>query len=67
MGWAAAPGFVFVAATLAGGSRPDADGSARLIAENPALVSQPDGLEVTLEPAAGSAAPTEPVVVAWIP
>ena len=50
-----------------GTARPDADGSARLIAENPALVSQPDGLEVTLEPAAGSAAPTEPVVVAWIP
>ncbi len=47
-----------------GTARPDADGSARLIAENPALVSQPDGLEVTLEPAAGSAAPTEPVVVA---
>src|SRR5439155_1587856 len=46
---------------------PDAGGSARLIAEDPALAALPDGLEVTLEPRTGSAAPSGPVVVAWVP
>jgi len=45
---------------------PDA-GSARLIAESPALAALPDALEVTLEPRGGSAAPSGPVVVAWVP
>ena len=43
---------------------PDA-GSARLIAESPVLAALPDTLEVTLEPRAGSATPSGPVVVAW--
>ena len=46
---------------------PDTDGSARLIAESPALAALPDALEVTLEPRRGSATPTGPVVVAWAP
>ena len=46
---------------------PDAGGSARLIVEDPALGALPDGLEVTLEPRTGSAAPNGRVVVAWAP
>jgi len=46
---------------------PDADGSARLIAENPALSALPEALEVTIEPSAGSATPGGTVVVAWTP
>jgi hypothetical protein len=44
-----------------------ADGSARLIAEDPALAAPPDGLEVTIEPGAGSPAPSGRVVVEWMP
>jgi len=43
-----------------------ATGGARLIAESPALGALPDALEVTLEPRTGSAAPSGPVVVAWV-
>src|SRR5437867_3867 len=53
--------------TSLGTAQPDAGGSARLIAESSALSVLPDGLEVTLEPLAGSAAPTGRVVVAWVP
>jgi len=53
--------------TSLGTVEPDVGGSARLIAEDPALAALPDGLEVTLEPRTGSAAPSGPVVVAWIP
>src|SRR5205823_466228 len=42
-------------------------GGARLIAESPALAALPDALEVTLEPRTGSAAPSGPGVVAWVP
>ena len=42
-------------------------GGARLIAESPALAALPDAVEVTLEPRTGSAAPSGPVVVAWVP
>jgi RNA polymerase sigma-70 factor (ECF subfamily) len=45
----------------------DAGGSGRLIAESAALGALPDGLQVTLEPRAGSPAPSGPVVVAWVP
>jgi len=45
---------------------PDAGGG-RLIAESPALTALPDALEITLEPRAGSPAPSGPVVVAWVP
>jgi RNA polymerase sigma-70 factor (ECF subfamily) len=52
--------------TSLGTLEPDADGSARLIAEDPALATPPDGVEVTLEPAGGSGqAPNGPVVLAW--
>ena len=53
--------------TSLGTVEPDAGGSARLIAEDPTLAALPDSLEVTLEPRAGSAAPSGPVVVAWVP
>src|SRR5436190_2052701 len=53
--------------TSLGTVEPDAGGSARLIAEDPALAALPDGVEVTLEPRTGSAAPSGPVVVAWVP
>src|SRR5947199_2351792 len=53
--------------TSLGTVEPDAGGSARLIAENPALAVLPDGLEVTLEPRSGSAIPGERVIVAWTP
>ncbi|TMA51526.1 MAG: sigma-70 family RNA polymerase sigma factor [Deltaproteobacteria bacterium] len=51
--------------TSLGTVRPDGDGSARLIAESPALVALPDALEVTVEPGSGSTGPSGPVVVAW--
>ena len=50
---------------MSGTVRPDGDGSARLIAESPALVALPDALEVTVEPGSGSTGPSGPVVVAW--
>jgi len=53
--------------TSLGTVEPDAGGSARLIAENPALAALPDGLEVTLEPRSGSATPGGRVIVAWTP
>jgi RNA polymerase sigma-70 factor (ECF subfamily) len=46
---------------------PDAGGSARLIAESPALRTVPEALEVTLEPRAASAPPHGPTIVAWAP
>jgi RNA polymerase sigma factor (sigma-70 family) len=52
--------------TSLGTASPEA-GSARLIAESPALATLPDALEVTLEPRPGSAAPSGRVVVAWAP
>jgi RNA polymerase sigma-70 factor (ECF subfamily) len=53
--------------TSLGTMLPDAGGSARLIAESPALATLPDALEVTREPRSGSAAPSGPVLVAWVP
>ena len=41
------------------------DGSPRLIAENPVLTTPPDAVEITVEPAGGSQAPTGPVVLVW--
>ncbi|SRR5579884_366215 len=41
------------------------DGHARLIAEGAELAAPPDAIEVTLEPAGGSPAPSGPVLVAW--
>jgi RNA polymerase sigma factor (sigma-70 family) len=51
--------------TSLGTFQPDANGSARLIAEGSAYSTLPDAIEVTLEPSAGSAAPGGPVVIAW--
>jgi len=53
--------------TSLGTVAPDADGSARLIAEDPALAALPDGLEVTLKQGNGSASPSDRVLVAWTP
>jgi RNA polymerase sigma factor (sigma-70 family) len=53
--------------TSLGTAQPAADGSARLIAENTALAQMPDALEVTIEPRAGSLAPSGRVVVTWTP
>ncbi len=51
--------------TSLGTVEPDASGSARLIAEGPALAILPDAIQVTQEPTGGSAAPSGAVVVAW--
>jgi hypothetical protein len=53
--------------TSIGTVRPDAAGSARLIAEAPALAKLPEAVAVSIEPAAGSAAPGPRVVVNWTP
>lgn len=46
-----------------GTMEPDADGSALRIFENPANVTPPDAVQVTLEPTRGSPTPSGPVVV----
>jgi RNA polymerase sigma-70 factor (ECF subfamily) len=46
---------------------PAPDGTARVIAENPALATTPDALEISLEPTGGSSSPTGPVVLSWTP
>jgi RNA polymerase sigma-70 factor (ECF subfamily) len=45
----------------------DGAGRARLIADNDALAQPPEAIEVTVEPAGGSAAPGGAVVLAWSP
>jgi RNA polymerase sigma-70 factor (ECF subfamily) len=44
---------------------PNADGSARTIAEGPALAAMPDAVEITIEPTDGSVAPNGPVMARW--
>ena len=44
---------------------PDATGAARFIAEDPALAVLPDAIQVTREPAGGSAVPSAAIVVGW--
>jgi len=44
---------------------PQADGRARIVAQGPALTAPAETLQVTLEPAPGSAAPNGPLVIAW--
>jgi len=46
-----------------GTMHPDAEGSAMLIIESPETATPPEALQVTLEPARGSPAPSGPVVV----
>jgi len=50
-----------------GVARPNAEGRALMIAEDPGLARRPDGLEVTLEPAAGSLQPTGEPLIVWRP
>jgi RNA polymerase sigma-70 factor (ECF subfamily) len=52
--------------TSLGTFTPDADGGARLIAEDAALASPPDVVEITVEPAAGSPTPSGPVILLWL-
>ena len=51
--------------TSLGTVEPDANGAARLIAEDARLAAPPDGVQVTIEPSAGSRTPTGRVVVEW--
>jgi len=44
---------------------PGSDGKARIVAEGPALAEPPEAVQVTIEPAPGSAAPRGPLAVAW--
>jgi len=53
--------------TSLGTFMPDADGTARVIAENSVLASAPSAVEVTVEPAAGSQTPSDTVVLRWVP
>jgi RNA polymerase sigma factor (sigma-70 family) len=53
--------------TALGTAQVDADGNGRLIIENPALAVLPDGVEVTLEPRAGTTTPGAHVIAAWTP
>jgi RNA polymerase sigma-70 factor (ECF subfamily) len=43
----------------------DANGGARLIAEDPALATPPETVEITIESDGGSGVPSGPVVLAW--
>jgi len=48
-----------------GAAVPDIDGRARIVAQGPALAAPAEALQVTIEPAPGSAAPSGPLVIAW--
>jgi hypothetical protein len=50
-----------------GEARPDASGHARLIAENPALASRPDRLELSMEPEVAGTAPGGAALITWPP
>jgi RNA polymerase sigma-70 factor (ECF subfamily) len=51
--------------TSLGTVQPDANGSARLIAEGPDLALPPEAIQVTPEPGVGGAAPSGPALIAW--
>jgi RNA polymerase sigma-70 factor (ECF subfamily) len=51
--------------TSLGTFAPNADGTAQLIAEDPALATAPDAVEITLEPSSGSHSPGPQVVLIW--
>ncbi len=53
--------------TSLGTVQPDVNGNAHLIAEGPGLAVPPEAVQVTLEPVAGSPAPSGSVVIAWRP
>jgi Anti-sigma-K factor rskA len=50
-----------------GTARPNAEGRALLIAEDPGLTVRPEGLEVTIESAPGSTQPSSEPLIAWRP
>jgi RNA polymerase sigma-70 factor, ECF subfamily len=51
--------------TSLGTLTPSSDGSAEVIAQDEALTTPPDAVEITLEPSAGSRAPTGKLVLTW--
>ena len=53
--------------TSLGTFMPDADGAARVIAENSALAGSPNAVEITVESAGGSQTPSDTVVLRWLP
>jgi RNA polymerase sigma-70 factor, ECF subfamily len=53
--------------TALGILQPNTDGTARLIAENSALATSPNAVEITLEPAAGSQQPSGALILSWTP
>jgi RNA polymerase sigma-70 factor (ECF subfamily) len=53
--------------TSLGTARPNAEGKALLIAEDPALAQRPEGLEVTIESALGAPQPSGEPLIAWRP
>ena len=53
--------------TSLGTFMPDADGTARVIAENSALAGLPNAVEITVESAGGSQTPSDTVVLRWLP
>jgi RNA polymerase sigma-70 factor, ECF subfamily len=52
--------------TAIGMLQPEADGTARLIAENDVLATPPDAVEITAEQGSGSQAPSDSVLLAWV-
>jgi len=53
--------------TLLGTLVPDSSGTAHLIAENSALASSPNSVEITVESAGGSQTPSDTVELRWLP
>jgi hypothetical protein len=51
--------------TSLGTFTPNADGTAQLIAQDPALTQAPDAVEITLERGGNASAPTGEVVLVW--
>ena len=49
----------------AGTFNPDRTGSSRMVAQDPVLATQPDAIQITLEPSGGSHTPGESRIVAW--
>jgi RNA polymerase sigma-70 factor, ECF subfamily len=52
--------------TAIGVLEPDAEGTARLIAENEVLATPPAAVEITLEQGSASQAPSDAVLLAWV-
>jgi hypothetical protein len=52
--------------TAIGMLQPDAEGTARLIADHEVLATPPDAVEITVEQGSGSQAPSDTVLLAWV-